>query len=384
MRELGCGQGEIRVGGAHDGAEPDGSTRHERAIGSAAPSLTPSARDQSSAVLVGRSAAMQRLRQDVAQVGTSTATVLITGPTGCGKDNVARALHLASTRRNARFEPLNCGAIPAELAEAELFGAEAGAYTGATRPRIGRFEAASGGTLFLDEVGDLPLPLQVKLLRVLETGQIERLGGTRPTPIDVRIIAATNVDLVDAVETGRFRADLYWRLAVLELDVPPLRAHPEDIPALVDHFARARRQAMRMTDCGVAMLARHAWPGNVRELRNLVDRALALGVHELSAEACGRLMSPRRRPPGQWLTDGAGASAPLRAPATPAGFSPAGSPPPVALKSLLAEAEAALIAHALDQANGTIAEAGRILGMKRTTLTEKMRRMGLKAANEAA
>lgn len=344
-------------------------------------------RDRASHALVGASTAMQGLRRDIAALGHSLATVLIHGPTGSGKENVARALHQASARRAGPFEALNCGAIPAELAEAELFGAEAGAYTGAARPRAGRLEAANGGTLFLDEVGDLPLALQVKLLRVLETRQVVRLGGGRPIALDVRIIAASNIDLEQAVADGRFRADLYWRLAVVLLDVPSLAGRSADIPALVDHFARAQRRALRLTDCGAALLQAQPWPGNVRELRNLVDRALALGVHVLDAESLPRLLSPARRPAQQWVAAPAtgDATAALRRPAhLPCGFAPAGPMPAPALKALLAEAEAALIAQALEQANGTIAAAGRILGMKRTTLTEKMRRMGLKAANEAA
>lgn len=378
------------------------------------PGAVPHRRPPPTDQLVGNSPPMQQLRRDIAAVAQSDATVLVIGPTGAGKDNVARAIHAAGARRHGRFEAVNCGAIPRDLAEAELFGAEAGAYTGATKARIGRFEAANGGTLFLDEVGELPLDLQVKLLRVLEVRQVERLGGGRAVPLDIRVIAATNIDLECAVAAGRFRADLYWRLAVVTMDVPSLAERPSDVPALIAHFARAARAAVRLTDCGADALARHPWPGNVRELRNLVERAAALGEHVLDAPSIARLTRPRRRQVAQWLTnDGTGAPASpsppttsatgyndsahndrahndrahndsVRLPARPAGFAAAGPMSPGALKSLLAETEAALIAQALDQANGTIAEAGRILGMKRTTLTEKMRRMGLKAANEAA
>ncbi len=337
--------------------------------------------------LVGHSPPMQQLRRDIATLGTSDATVLVIGPTGVGKDNVARALHAASPRRRAAFQAVNCGAIPGDLAEAELFGAEAGAYTGAQRARVGRFEQANGGTLLLDEVGELPMALQVKLLRVLETRQLERLGGSRPIPLDIRIMAATNVDLEAAVAAGRFRADLYWRLAVVTLDVPTLAERRDDLSALVGHFARLARVALRLTDCGIAALRAHHWPGNVRELRNLVERAAALGEHVLDGAGVARLLHPRRRRMADWMAapPAPPASAPPAEPTClPKGFTASGQLPPFALKALLAEAEAALIAQALEHANGTVAEASRILGLKRTTLVEKLKRLGLHAANEAA
>jgi DNA-binding NtrC family response regulator len=337
--------------------------------------------NRATADLVGTSPAMQALRAMVARVGPAPATVLVSGPTGSGKENVARALHAASPRAGQRFEAVNCGAIPADLAEAELFGAEPGAYTGATRTRIGRIEAANGGTLFLDEIGDLPLTLQVKLLRVLETREVERLGGNRPVPVDIRVIAATHVDLEAAVEAGRFREDLYWRLAVVLLDVPPLAARTADIPALVSHFAEQQRQRLHLPDEGIARLVGHAWPGNLRELRNLVERALAHGERCLDADTVGRLLSPRRRPPADWL------STPLSPPSVrpePARLAP-GLIAPLQLRALLAEAEAAFIAEALAATGGTIAQSARMLGLKRTTLIEKMKRMGLRPpANEAA
>ncbi len=338
---------------------------------------------------------MRELRSSIARLAGTDATILLSGPSGAGKENVARALHLQGSRSAGRFEALNCGAIPHDLAEAELFGAEAGAYTGATRARIGRVESASGGTLFLDEIGDLPMPLQVKLLRVLETREVERLGGSKPIPVDIRIVAATNVDLESAVQEGRFRADLYWRLAVVWLDLPPLSARAEDIPALVSHFAGQHRQRLNLTDSGIAALAAHPWPGNLRELRNLVERALALGERCLDADTVMRLLHPRRRPVAQWLAEdaatvGGGQGA---APASPYAATPdlsgwtdgAAAMQPLQLKALLAEAEAAFIAEALAASGGTIAQSARLLGLKRTTLVEKMRRMGLRPpANEAA
>jgi len=339
-----------------------------------------------SADLVGQSDAMRHLRATVAQVAPSHATVLLTGPTGAGKENVARALHAASARMGKRFEAINCGAIPANLAESELFGAEAGAYTGAARARTGKFEAAHGGTLFLDEIADLPADLQVKLLRVLETREVERLGGSRPIAVDVRIIAATNVDLEAAVTEGRFRADLYWRLSVVWIDIPPLADRCSDIAALVAHFADAHRQRVSLTVCGEVALAAHRWPGNLRELRNFVDRALAHGERCLDAPTVNRLLSPRRRPPADWLQGHFQANQSVT-PGLSRGIGCFGgqnrSVPQ--LKSLLAEAESALIADALAASNGTVAHSARLLGLKRTTLVEKMRRLGLKAAaNEAA
>jgi DNA-binding NtrC family response regulator len=337
-----------------------------------------------SAELIGTSASIRALRETIARVAPTEATVLVTGPSGSGKENAARALHAASQRAQGPFEAVNCGAIPLELAEAELFGAEAGAYTGATRARVGRLEAANGGTLFLDEIGDLPLAIQVKLLRAIETRSIERLGGGRPVPVDFRLVAATNVDLEAAMEGGKFRADLYWRLAVVLLDLPPLSGRTEDIDALVSHFAGQLRQRIHLPADGLARLATHGWPGNLRELRNLVERALAMGDRVLTAEAVERLLQPRRRSIDSWL------EAPV-APALPRGSTLAADLAPVSrtipgleLKALLAQAEATLIAQALEASNGTIAESARLLGLKRTTLVEKLKRLGLKAANEAA
>jgi DNA-binding NtrC family response regulator len=339
--------------------------------------------DPAGELLVGESAAMATLRDTVRRVAPSEATVLISGPTGAGKENVARALHLLSARATCPFVAINCGAIPADLAEAELFGAEAGAFTGALRARAGALEQAHGGPLFLDELGELTLPLQVKLLRVLETREVTRLGGSRPRRLDVRIVAATNRDLEAEVGAGRFRADLYWRLAVIHLPVPALAERSADVPALIAHFAARRGAALKLTACGAARLAAHPWPGNVRELRNLAERALALGETQLSAESLERLM-PRRRLANDPWAEPAREQAPGHG-RLPAAFADARPLEPMALKALLREAEAALIAQALEASGGTVAGAGRMLGLKRTTLVEKMKRMGLKPpANEAA
>ncbi len=224
--------------------------------------------------LVGESPAMEALRRLITRVGPSDAVVLITGETGTGKERVAHALHLASGRKG-RFVAINCAAIPATLLESELFGHERGAFSGATARRLGRFEQAHGGTLFLDEIGDMPLELQAKLLRALETRQVERLGGTAPIPVDARILAATHQDLGRAVKEGRFRQDLYFRLHVMPLAVPPLRERPEDILPLARAFAAeiAGPQVPLVLAPGAEVTLRaYRWPGNVRELRNLVER----------------------------------------------------------------------------------------------------------------
>ncbi|MDT7933945.1 MAG: sigma 54-interacting transcriptional regulator [Sphingomonadaceae bacterium] len=226
-------------------------------------------------LLVGDSVAMRELRALIDEVAPVEATVLVTGPSGSGKELAARAIHAASPRARGPFVAVNCGAIPRELLESELFGHEKGAFTGAQAQRIGRFEAAAGGTLFLDEIGEMPLDMQVALLRVLEERRFERVGSTRMIEADVRIVAATHRDLETAILAGRFREDLFYRLCVFPIAMPALADRRDDIPVLVRHFARALgpTRAPRFTPEALARLAAHDWPGNVRELRNLVERA---------------------------------------------------------------------------------------------------------------
>jgi formate hydrogenlyase transcriptional activator len=232
-------------------------------------------------VLLGDSPALRRVREQIAQVAPTDSTVLVQGETGTGKELVARALHEQSARRERPLIKLNCAALPRELVESELFGHEKGAFTGAVQQRRGRFELADGGTLFLDEVGELSLEAQAKLLRVLQEREFERVGGSRSLRVDVRVVAATNRDLQGEVAAARFRADLYFRLAVFPIVIPPLRDRRDDIPRLLEHFvARTARRLGRAVD-GVspAFLERardHDWPGNVRELENLVERALIM------------------------------------------------------------------------------------------------------------
>jgi DNA-binding NtrC family response regulator len=231
--------------------------------------------------IVGSSAAVGRLLEQVAQVAPTDSTVLIEGETGTGKELVARAIHEASARRERPLVRLNCAALPRELVESELFGHEKGAFTGAIQQRRGRFELADGGTLFLDEIGDLPLEVQAKLLRVLQEGEFDRVGGTRTLRTDVRMIAATNRGLDAQVKAGRFRADLFYRLNVFPIAVPPLRERRDDIPVLIEHFAEraARKLGKQVPQPSPAFIAEaqaYEWPGNIRELENLVERAMIL------------------------------------------------------------------------------------------------------------
>ncbi len=231
--------------------------------------------------LVGRTAAMKRVYALVERVADSPSTVLLTGESGTGKELVARALHTASSRRNAPFVTVNCGAIPEALFESELFGHEKGAFTGAASSKPGKFELADGGTLFLDEVGELGRDLQVKLLRALQERSIDRVGGTRPVKVEVRVVAATNVDLQALVASGHFRDDLYYRLAVVPIRLPPLRERREDIPLLVQHFVHRfnERLGMNVTtidDDVMDQLVQWSWPGNIRELENTIERGVLL------------------------------------------------------------------------------------------------------------
>jgi two-component system NtrC family response regulator len=230
------------------------------------------------AAILGESAATRRVRDEIRRLAPSDATVLVTGESGTGKELVARALHFGAHRRSGPFIAVNCGAIPRELLESELFGHARGAFTGAVRDKLGKFEQACGGTLFLDEIGELPLDLQVKLLRALQEREIERVGEGKPRRIDARIIAATNRDLQAMVSGGRFREDLYYRIAVIPLDLPPLRDRRDDIPLLVQHFLRklAPDASVEMAPDALAALTRARWRGNIRQLMNVCERLVTL------------------------------------------------------------------------------------------------------------
>jgi two-component system response regulator AtoC len=314
--------------------------------------------------VVGRSAPMLSLTQMIETVAPSSATVLITGETGTGKEVVARAIHQTSPRRNQRFVALNCSAIPETLLEAELFGHARGAFTGAVATRQGRIEQADRGTLFLDEVGTMTMPLQQKLLRVLQEREFERVGENRTIKVDVRVLAATNSDLQKMVQEGAFREDLYYRLNVIPLALPPLRDRKEDVPLLVQHFVRkvmqrdgqAASPEVQVSQDALRRLMAYAWPGNVRQLENAVERALILrgtrpqiDVQDLPPEV--QAVAVETAPSLDLPEDG------------------------VDLPSLVARIERDLIARALTRSSGNRADAARMLGLKRTTLVEKLKRM---------
>ncbi len=329
------------------------------------------------AALIGSSAAIGAVRQVIDRLARSDVPVLVTGPSGSGKEVVARLLHQRGTRAARPFVAMNCAAVPRDLLESEIFGHEAGAFTGATQARRGRFELAHGGTLLLDEVGDMPLDFQAKLLRVLETHEVERVGGTTAIRSDARIVAATNADLSAAVAAGRFRADLFYRLAVVEVALPALADRRGDIPLLVEHFISLLDPATapRFTAEAMVYLMRQAWPGNVRELRNVVARAAALHPGaDLDDAACALLLHGERRAVDRWLDT---AAEPLPLPNRR-------RPPPlvaasevVDLKALLGEFEQAYIREALHRTAFGVAESARLLGLRRTTLVEKMRRLNI-------
>lgn len=337
--------------------------------------------------LVGTSRAIQHVRQMMQQVADTDASVLILGESGTGKEVVARNLHYHSKRRDAPFVPVNCGAIPAELLESELFGHEKGAFTGAITSRAGRFELANGGTLFLDEIGDMPLPMQVKLLRVLQERTFERVGSNKTQCADVRIIAATHKNLESMIEVGAFREDLYYRLNVFPIEMAPLRERVEDIPLLmnelISRMEHEKRGSIRFNSAAIMSLCRHAWPGNVRELANLVERMAimhpygVIGVVELPKkfryvdDEDGQMVDSLRSDMEERVAIN-NASTDFVASAN-AMLPPEG----LDLKDYLGGLEQGLIQQALDDANGIVARAAERLRIRRTTLVEKMRKYGM-------
>jgi two-component system nitrogen regulation response regulator NtrX len=325
--------------------------------------------------LVGRSAAIESLLQRIALAAPTAATVLVTGESGTGKELIARALHDASPRRDQAFVALNCAALPEDLVESELFGHEKGAFTGAVAARRGKFEEAHRGTLFLDEIGDMSLRTQAKLLRVLQDGQVTRLGGSAPTTVDVRVIAATNRGLEDAIARGTFREDLFYRLNVVPITVPPLRDRLEDLGLLSEHFLallgkQMGRKPRRLGRAALARLAQHRWPGNVRELRNLLERVVILTPGEMITEEdlAGHLPGPALGT----ATGGAPPAAPV-APVDDDEEEPAVDAPAGSLKAQLEAAERVAIEEALKRA-GTVARAAEELGLERSHLYKKLRK----------
>ena len=359
--------------------------------------------------LCGSSKAIQRIREMIKQVASTKANVLILGESGTGKEVVARMLHALSDRREKPFVPVNCGAIPADLLESELFGHEKGAFTGAITARQGRFEMAKGGTLFLDEIGDMSLPMQVKLLRVLQERTFERVGSNTSLEADVRVVAATHRNLEDSIKDGNFREDLFYRLNVFPIEMPSLRDHLSDVPSLlqeqIDKLENDNRGSVRLTAAATDMLSQYTWPGNIRELGNLVERLSILypngivdvrdlpekyikdGVKISEKETISQLFSDNahellsatdlEEPDCQVSSDEANAlwnydpdSEPVVATAT---FNSEG----IDLKAHLADMEIQLIKQALDGSSGVVAHAAKLLNMRRTTLVEKLKKYGL-------
>ena len=304
--------------------------------------------------ILGDSAPVRTLLEQLRRIGPSQGRVLITGENGSGKELVAHAIHHLSRRAEGPFVKLNCAALPRDLVESELFGHERGAFTNAVQSRKGRIEQADHGTLFLDEIGDLALEAQAKLLRALETGELERVGGSRTIVFDVRFIAATNKNLAAAIQAGAFREDLYFRLNVLPLHVPPLRERRTDIPALARHFlatvcAAEGREALRLSDDASELLSDYAWPGNVRELRNLMERAAVLVAgDEVRAEDLV-----------VWLD------------------APGSREESVGLRGEIERREADAVRRALESAQWNVTQAAAVLGIDRTNLHRKIRKYGI-------
>ena len=345
--------------------------------------------------LVGNSRSVQRVRKMVDQVSPTEATVLILGESGTGKEVVARNIHYYSNRRNKPFVPINCGAIPGELLESELFGHEKGAFTGAVGARQGRFELAEGGTIFLDEIGDMPLTMQVKLLRVLQERSFERVGSNKSIKTDVRIVAATHRNLSALIEDNRFREDLYYRLNVFPIEMPPLSSRAEDLPLLVNELItrleHEKKSSVKLTPAAMMALCNYDWPGNVRELANLMERLTILHPYGVVDAAD---LPPKMAPHGSRLSharedsESSSGSDPMPMvqgmPAVALNNKPRLPREGIDLKQHLTDIEISLIEQALDECSGVVAHAANRLKIRRTTLVEKMRKYTIQRPEEVS
>lgn len=326
--------------------------------------------------IIGQSASLKRVFAVLGKVSPTDSTVLVTGESGTGKELMVRALHRNSKRKNKPFIPVNCGAIPRELIESELFGHEKGAFTHAIRSRAGRFEVADGGTIFLDEIGELDLTLQVKILRVIQEKEFERVGASATTKVDVRIVAATNRDLEEEVAQGRFREDLFYRLNVIPIHLPPLRERDDDILLLVEHFLHVfceqkKRPLLRLNRSSKELLMAYPWPGNVRELENFMERlSILCDNHEVQ---------PDDLPEKIFRVVGRQPQAKAAAPAATFSWPRLGDlrGRNQGLKEFMDEIEERLLHEALESSNGVKNQAAELLGIKRTTLIEKLKKRNI-------
>ena len=325
--------------------------------------------------LIGQSPPMVEVYNVIEKVADTPSTVLLTGESGTGKELIARALHENSSRKDRPFIRVNCAAIPRDLIESELFGYEKGAFTGAVTSKPGRFELAHGGTLFLDEIGEIPVNMQVKLLRAIQEEEFERVGGIKTIEVDVRLVAATNRDLAQEIKQGRFREDLYYRLNVVQVRLPPLRERTSDIPLLIEHFVKRFREKLKKdvvgaTDGAMQRLLAHPWPGNIRELENVIERCILfsegdrIDVGDLPPEVRVDAPSSAASPP------------------PPKAAEPASDQPTPGLKEAVREAaskvERELIVRALSQTGGNVTHTARLLKISRKSLQTKMKELGLR------
>jgi sigma-54 specific flagellar transcriptional regulator A len=329
--------------------------------------------------LVGTSRDIHYIRELIKQVAGTEASVLILGESGTGKEVVARSIHDLSNRRNQPFVPVNCGAIPAELLESELFGHEKGAFTGAISARQGRFEIADGGTLFLDEIGDMPMNMQVKLLRVLQEKTFERVGSNKTISSDVRIVAATHQNLEQLVTEGKFRMDLFYRLNVFPIELPPLRDRIEDIPLLIKEFVNRmelnKQGSVKLDDSAMASLTKYYWPGNVRELSNLIERLAILFPQQ---DVKWSDLPEKFRPNQDWIAEQLeGDDEQIPSQHNPMQGTVLLPQAGIDLKNHLADIECSLMTQALEQTDWVVARAAKLLNLQRTTLVEKMRKFDI-------